>query len=99
MNDAEIAPRIGTWFESLLHRLRTEPWGTVGAGGPEWDPGVAGPLGQHGVEYGKSPTWEGPAKDYVIIGWTLPEHVYVEIEDGDWADVNGFRIWRDDLDG
>ncbi len=70
-------------------RLAEQEWGTIESFGTI--------HGTFGVEYGSSPTWEGPAEQYAIIGFNLPEPFYAEIEDGDWGSLNGFRIWRKDL--
>jgi hypothetical protein len=60
----------------------------------KWEEGfIVTPLGRHGVTITEDMT-EGP---YATIGMVLDEHVYVEIEDGTYGQMQGFRIYKEDL--
>jgi len=60
----------------------------------KWEEGfIDTPLGRHGVTITEDMT-EGP---YATIGMVLPEHVYAEIEDGTYGQMQGFRIYKEDL--
>jgi len=51
-------------------------------------------LGTHGVGYG-----EDDAGEYAVVGMTLPGGVYAELEGDTYGELQGFRIYKDDLPG
>lgn len=63
----------------------------------KWEEGfIETPLGRHGITITEDDTSEGEGP-YATIGMVLDEHVYVEIEDGTYGQMQGFRIYREDL--
>lgn len=52
---------------------------------------VSGPFGEHGVHY-----YDADADGlgaYAFIGFNLPAGVFVEIEDGTYGELEGFRVY------
>jgi hypothetical protein len=78
-------------LDIIIYHLRTNPWGQNGT--------VETPLGIHGVVYDHD--GEG---DYAVIGMVLggssmnsDVQVFAEIEDGTYGQMQGYRIFREDL--
>lgn len=53
-------------------------------------------YGVHGVYYVDAADSE-ENEAYAIVGFVLPEGIYVEIEDGTYGEVQGFRIYREEV--
>jgi len=83
-----------TWLEEVKEKLRGNPWGTVLE--------ISSPFGMHSLayDYGLYDHLENevPARTetFVVIGCTLPDSVYVELDAG-YDQLNGFRIYKHDL--
>ena len=71
------------WLATVVAELR-DRWGQVDKFG--------GPFGDHGVVYGESDEGE-----FATVGFTLPDDVYAVIEGDTYAELQGFRIFREDL--
>lgn len=54
---------------------------------------IRGPFGIHGIQYGADDEGE-----YAVIGFTLPDDIYAEVEGDTYAQLEGFRIYRADSD-
>ena len=71
------------WLNATRDHLRAN-WGQIHR--------LESPFGIHSVEYHTPPRWPDYF-GYAIIGFTLPDGVYAEIEDGTYGTLNGFRIY------
>jgi len=54
---------------------------------------VSGPFGVHGIMYGND-DYDGGG-EFASVGFTLPDEIYAEIEDGTYGQLNAFRIYLD----
>lgn len=73
-------------LDTIWESLRENEWGEVVR--------IETPLGVHGVTYGAEYEL---SEEYATVGMVLPEHVYAEIDDGTYGQMQGFRIFRGDL--
>jgi hypothetical protein len=74
-----------TFIEGAKTALGIAKWGEITE--------VTSPFGDHGVVYDMDETG-----CFATIGFTLPDACYAEIEDGTYGQLNGLRIYRDDVE-
>lgn len=77
-------------IDTIIESLRENEWGDVVR--------IETPLGVHGVTYGTDECQEEYATVGMVLGGSTPGvDVYVEIEDGTYGVMQGFRIYREDV--
>lgn len=72
------------FIEDVKDGLRAH-WGKVAS--------VTSTFGNHSIEYQTE-----AGEEYAIVAFMLPDDVFAEIEDGTYGTLNGFRIYREDLE-
>lgn len=86
--DDQLSEAIDTIIESL----RENDWEDVVR--------IETPLGVHGVTYASDECNEEYATIGMVLGGSKPGvDIYVEIEDGTYGQMQGFRIYREDVMG
>lgn len=79
-------PNLNEWLAFIYQRFLTDV---------DYHPVYFdGPFGKHGCTYGVD---EDGCK-YVTIGYNMPEHIFAEIEDGTYGNLQGWRIYYDPAD-
>lgn len=74
------------WIEMIAALYRRDP------SDPSFDTGgtLSSPIGSHGVMRGD----EGEG-GFIIIGMTMPDGVFAEIENGTYGELHGIRIYAE----
>jgi hypothetical protein len=75
------------WLHGLQNRFVNDP---------EFRPvQVESPFGVHGCMY----AIDEDNEEYVTIGFTFPDEIFAEIEDGTYGELQGIRIYLERLAG
>jgi hypothetical protein len=75
--ETDINPDLYEWLRSLATVFRSDP---------EFRPRF---LAGSGCWYAT----DEDGDDYVTVGYNMPKHVFAEIEDGTYGQLQGFRIY------